>query len=129
MSTNRNPLSPAADAARLPSPPSFRRAAVRMRPAQPLMLDDLPTEKQLDIGQALRRLHVLITRGETMTSQLAELVSNTSWPDGAQGDTRYRRAVLHLGHLAMAGLDADREALAALCRILDDLPTEPPKAA
>lgn len=120
--SDRTKLSPAADASRLSPPPSFRRAAHRLRVEPAVMIEDLPTRVQLDISRALRLLHQHITRGETMGAQVAALVQGTSWPDGAPGDTAYRRNILHIGHLASAGLAADRDALVEITRILDLLP-------
>lgn len=78
--------------------------------------------QQLDLGRALRQLSITITRGETMTTQIADLVRTTSWPEGSPGDLAYRRTLHHLWHLAMVGLDADRQALTELTRIMDSLP-------
>lgn len=131
MPTSRNRLPAAADAARLPTPPSFRRAAGRLAAAPEITFEDLPTVQQLDLGRALRQLHLTITRGETMTSQIADLVRTTAWPEGSPGDIAYRRTLHHLWHLAMVGVDAARQALTELTRIMDSLPTpgaSPPAA-
>ena len=125
MPTSRNRLPAAADAARLPTPPSFRRAS-RLAAAPTITFEDLPTVQQLDLGRALRQLHLTITRGETMTTQIANLATSTSWPEGSPGDIAYRRTLCHMWHLAMAGVDADREALAEVTKILDLLPPPSP---